>query len=70
MSYCHQPMSVLRHLVIFCKQFALHVFSATTRSRLALIFGMKHCLVDLYQVCSVGEPKVQIGPTGGLWVQK
>ena len=27
------------------------IFSATTRHT-ALIFGMKHCLVDLYQVCS------------------
>ena len=33
----------------------------------ALIFGMQHCLVDLYQVCSNGGPGVQNGPgAGGL----
>ena len=42
------------------------IFSETTRPR-ALIFGMKHCLVDLYQIHSNGAPGVQNGPaTGGL----
>ena len=44
-----------------CKQFALNIFSETTRPR-ALIFGMKHFLVDFYQGCSVGGPRVQNGP--------
>ena len=50
----------MHRLVMCCKQFALNVFSETTRPR-ALIFGMKHCLVDLCQVCSVGDPRVQNG---------
>ena len=48
-------------------KFALNdIFSKTTRPR-ALIFGMKHCLVVLYQVYSNGCPRVQNGPgAGGL----
>ena len=46
---------------------ASNISSETDRSR-ALIFGMLHCLVDLYQVCSDGGPWVQNGPEvgGGL----
>ena len=33
---------------------------------LALIFVMKHFLVDLYQVCSYDAPGIKIGPA--LWV--
>ena len=57
-------------LQVMCrKQFALNVFSETTRPR-ALIFGMKHCLLDFYQVCSVSDPRVQKGPAaGGLGVE-
>ena len=43
------------------QQFALNnIFSETTRPR-ALIYDLKHCLVDLYQVCSVGGPRVLKG---------
>ena len=51
MSQC--PLSVMRCLscIVRHQQFALNdIFSETTRPR-ALIFGMKHCLVDFYQVC-------------------
>ena len=64
-SYCHQPVSVVSHVLVMChKQFALNIFSETWRPR-ALIFVMKHCLVDLFQVCSVGDPRVQNGPAAG-----
>ena len=39
--------------------------SETTRPR-ALIFGMKHHLVDLYQVCSNLTPGGKNGPTLGI----
>jgi hypothetical protein len=29
------------------------------------IFGMKHCVVDLYQDCSNNGPRVKIGPALG-----
>ena len=53
-SYCHQAMSVV------CRQqFALNgIVSKTIR---ALIFGMKHCLVDLYRMRSNGGPGIQNG---------
>ena len=61
MSYFHQPISVVR-----CQQFALNdIFSKTTRPR-ALIFGMKYCLVDLYQVYSNGAPGAQNGSVVGV----
>ena len=43
-------------LVMFCKRFVLNVFSETTG--LMLIIDMKHCLIDLYQICSVGDRRV------------
>ena len=62
-------MSVVSRVtcVVRRQQFALNnISSETTRPR-ALIFGMEHCLVDLYQVYSNGGPGVQNGPaTGGL----
>ena len=56
------PSSVVRR-----QQFAINdIFSETAWPR-ALIFGMKHCLVDLYQVCSNGGLRVQNGRgAGGL----
>ena len=51
----------MRRLAMCRKQFVLNVCSETTRPR-ALIFGMKHCLVNLYQVCSIGDLMVQNGP--------
>ena len=52
------------------QQFALNNISSETIRPRALIFGMQHCLVDLYQVCSNGGPGVQNGPAaGGSWVQ-
>ena len=41
--------------------------SETTRSR-ALIFGMKHHLVNLYKVCSNYIPGAKIGPPQGSHV--
>ena len=43
------------------------IFSETTRPR-CLIFtcSMKYCLVDLYQVCSNRDPRVQNGGGGSL----
>ena len=62
MSYCHHqcPSSVMPCLVVCHKQLGLNVSSDTTRPR-ALIFGMKHCLVDLYPVYSIGDARVQNG---------
>ena len=40
-------------------------FSETRRCR-ALIFGMEHLLVDLYQVCSYDARGVKTGPTQGV----
>ena len=41
-----------------------NISSEITRPR-AFIFGMYHCLVDLYQVCSDGGPGVYNGPAAG-----
>ena len=46
------------------QQFALNIFPETARPR-ASIFGMKHCLVNLYQVYSNSAPRVQTGPAAG-----
>ena len=47
------------------KQFALNgILSETTRPR-ALIFDMKHYLVNPYQGYSVGAPRVQNYPAAG-----
>ena len=35
----------------------------------ALIFGMKHCLVDLYQVYTNDGPWVQNGPAAGTKIK-
>ena len=62
-------MSVVHHafLVMCRKQFALNVFSKTTKPK-TLIFLMKHCLKDLLQVCSIGDPRAQNGPAAGSFV--
>ena len=63
-SYCHQPLSVMRRpwCFVFHQQFALnYILSGNSRPK-ALIFGMKHGLVNLYQVSSNGGPGVQNGP--------
>ena len=44
------------------KPISLKIFSETKRRR-ALIFGMYHLLMDLYQVCSNYVPRVKTGPT-------
>ena len=45
----------------------LKIFFSRTAWLRCLKFGMKHCLVVLYQVCSNGGPRVQNGPgAGGL----
>ena len=59
--------------VVRRQQFALNNISSETARPSALIFGMQHCLVDLYQVFSNDGPGVRNGPAsggGGSWVQK
>ena len=57
--YCHQPMSIARcaSSVVRHQRFALNIICSKITGHRALIFGMKHCLGDLYQVCS----KVPLG---------
>ena len=58
MSYFHEPMSAVLCMsgVVCCASSTIcfkDIFSETPRPRpRALIFGMKHCIVDVYQVCS------------------
>ena len=47
-------MSLVHRLAMCPKQLALNI--VFTRPR-ALIFGVKQCLVVLFQVCSVGDPR-------------
>ena len=42
------------------------IFFSETRRHRALIFGMKHFLVDLYQDCSYDVPGVKTGPAPGV----
>ena len=44
---------------------SLKIFSET-RWRIAVIFGMWHLLVKLYQDCSYDAPGVKTGPTPGV----
>ena len=60
-SYCHQPMAAC---VVRRPQFALNDISETSRPR-ALIFGMKHCSADIYQVYTNGGHGVQNSPAVG-----
>ena len=46
------------------KQFAVNAFCGTTRPR-AFIFGMKHCVVNLFKVGSIGDARVQNGHAAG-----
>ena len=41
---------------------SLKIFFSETRRHRALIFGLKHLLVDLYQDCSYDAPGVKTGP--------
>ena len=67
-SYCHQPMSVVRHM---SSTIASNDISSKTATPRALIFGQKHCLVDLFQIRSNDDPGVQNGSAAeGSWVQK
>lgn len=56
-------------LVMSRQQFALNVFAETTRL-MAFIFSIEYCLVNLYHVCSVGDPRVKDGPAAGVLVSK
>ena len=68
MSYCHQPMSVVSRV---SSTIASNNISSETARPRTLIFGMKHCLVDLYQVSSNDGPGVRNGPAArGSWDQK
>ena len=42
------------------------LFFSETRKCRALIFGMKHLLVDVYQDCSYDTTKVKTGPAPGV----
>ena len=48
----------------------LKFFFSETRKCRALIFGMKHLLVDLYQDCSYDAPGVKTGLTPGVTISK
>ena len=50
-------MYIVKHKKIFFSELA----KATGK-----IFGMKHCVVDLYQDCSNNGPRVKIGPAPGV----
>ena len=45
-------------------------FFSETRKCRALIFGMKHFLVDLFQDCSYDAPGVKSGPAPGVTSSK
>ena len=60
MSFCHRPISVVCHVSPDVKIFLNDKFSKTIRPR-ALIFSMKHCLVDFNQFYS------NRGPLGPHW---
>ena len=68
MSYCHQPMSVMHHplSVMRHQHFALNSIFFETPWSWTFTSGMKHCLVDFYQVCSDDAPGVQNGPAAGV----
>ena len=65
-SYCHQPMSVVCRLSSVVRRvsstIAYNDISSETARPRTLIFGMQHCLVDFYQVCSNDGPGVPNGP--------
>ena len=48
----------------------LKFFFSETRKCRALIFGMKHLLVDLYQDCSYDAPGVKTGLAPGVTISK
>ena len=48
----------------------LNFFFSETRKCRALIFGMKHLLVDLYQDCSYDAPGVKTGLAPGVTISK
>ena len=48
----------------------LKFFFSGTRKCRALIFGMKHLLVDLYQDCSYDAPGIKTGLTPGVTSSK
>ena len=55
-------MSVVRRA---SSTIALNNISSESARPRALIFGMWHCLMDLFQVCSNGGPGVRNGPAAG-----
>ena len=56
-------MSVVRRAsaVVRCHQFDVNGISSETARPMVLIFSMKHCLVNIYQVCSNGAPGAHNG---------
>ena len=48
----------------------LKFFFSETRKCRALIFGMKHLLVDLYQDCSYDAPGIKTGLATGVTISK
>ena len=61
MDFTYQPVERYRAIMALLLRIFL---SQTVRAR-AFIFGMKHLLVDLYQVCLDYAPGVKIGPHPG-----
>ena len=58
------PWGHIVHIGLYRENFEKIFLSETIRPR-ALIFGMKHHLVSLYQVCSNYIPGAKNGPTQG-----
>ena len=46
------------------------IFFSEIRRLRALMFGMWHLLLDLYQVCSNDAPGVKTGPAPGVTILK
>ena len=63
----HRPLSRIcfkQHLLRPSSTIYLNdLFSETARSR-TLKFDLKHCPLDLYQICSTSAPGVLNGPLG------
>ena len=47
---------------------SLKIFFSETRRYRALIFGMSHLIVDLYQDCSYDVPGVKTDPAPGVTI--
>ena len=62
---CPVPGGHIFYIGLYREKHGKIVLSETIMPR-ALIFGMQHEIVDLYQVCTNYAPGVKIGPTPGV----